>query len=303
MKWKEVESTVKKANSSSAFRRIEFREASKPLFQSTLSSTASTPLDKPSKHAVDKVAIPESDDSISGPVPGLCHPHSIHPYIAWASVPRNAPGLFNQGNTCYLNSTLQCLLHIPILTQYILSTSNSDSSNTAKQSTILHMYEKFVKEIWTNTSSKAISPRGIVQNIRRIGKNLRPMRQEDAHEFLRLFLDCMHEEILKSQGLQSNQTKYGHIINTTLISRVFGGYLRNELTCSKCGYQSRSYNHFHDLCLDIQRNVSNVMQSFSEFTKPEVLGRGNEWFCDKCKMKVKVRTTHPSFAHVFIVCL
>lgn len=294
MKWKEVEKNIKKSNSRDSYRRIDFEvhTSIKPHTPSTTIQNSSTiTFDKSNKNnnnTLVKSVNTVHDDSISGPIPGLCNPHSIYPYITWKSIPRNAPGLFNQGNTCYLNSTLQCLLHIPILSQFLLINNNNSCNNT-RQSSILNMYEKFVKEIWiNNTNSKSISPRGIVQNIRRIGKHLRPMRQEDAHEFLRLFLDCIHEEILKSKGLQSNLLKYGNIINTTLISRIFGGYLRNELTCSKCKYQSRSYNHFHDLCLDIQYNVSNIMHSFNIFTKPEVLGRGNEWFCEKCKMKVKV---------------
>ena len=42
----------------------------------------------------------------------------------------------------------------------------------------------------------------MVQNIRRVGKQFRPMRQEDAHEYLRQLLDCMHEEILKGDSCE-----------------------------------------------------------------------------------------------------
>ena len=43
----------------------------------------------------------------------------------------------------------------------------------------------------------------MVQNIRRVGRQFRPMRQEDAHEYLRQLLDCMHEEVLKANNVKT----------------------------------------------------------------------------------------------------
>lgn len=123
-----------------------------------------------------------------------------------------------------------------------------------------------------------------MQNIRRVGKQFRPMRQEDAHEFLRLLLDCMHEELLK---LNSVKLSDGKIAETTFISRIFGGYLCNRLSCSKCNYSSKTYNHFQDLSLDVGGGIKSVSDSIHSFIKPEKLSSGNEWLCDGCKNKVQ----------------
>lgn len=115
-------------------------------------------------------------------------------------------------------------------------------------------YFSLVVNVWTPSNpKKTMSPRIMVQNIRRVGKQFRPNRQEDAHEYLRQLLDCMHEEILKANQIKTSD---GKIAETTLISRVFGGYLRNELKCSKCAYSSKTYNHFQDLSLEITGAIS-----------------------------------------------
>lgn len=40
------------------------------------------------------------------------------------------------------------------------------------------------------------------------------------------------------------------------------------------------------MCLDLQ-GIRSVKESIDAFVKPEVLGRGNEWHCDKCNRKVQ----------------
>jgi ubiquitin carboxyl-terminal hydrolase 36/42 len=168
--------------------------------------------------------------------------------LHWQKARKVGPGLFNLGNTCFLNSTLQCLLYTPSLTQILLSEArlsvmpNRDALGgaDAQGRTILNLFQRLVADVWSNSSGKPISPRGMVQNIRRVGKQFRPMRQEDAHEYLRLLIDCMHEEILKAHGVKLSDKNS----DTTMINRIFGGKLRNELKCPKCGYSSKTFNNF-----------------------------------------------------------
>lgn len=226
----------------------------------------------------------------------------------WKKISRVGAGYFNHGNTCFLNSTLQCLYHIPAFTQVLIQDRNMllKANNQSRQKSVFEHYLRFVisfvvsfcsyiltslpdfrfvEEASSPNCARVISPRGMVQNIRLVSKQFRPMRQEDAHEYLRQLLDCMHEDILKARGLKISS---GKIAETTLISRIFGGYLCNELKCSSCHYSSKTYNHFQDLSLDVVHGIRSVEEAISAFIRPERLGAGNEWLCGGCKKKVQV---------------
>lgn len=235
---------------------------------------------------------------------GLFDPSIATKYARWTKITRVGPGFFNDGNTCYLNSTLQCLVHTPALAQILQhepksvlkglgivangqdSKENRDKDfNLHANRSVLQHFQNLVCEVWANSSSRSLSPRGMVASIRRVGKQFKPLRQEDAHEYLRQLLDCMHEEVLKARGVKTSD---GKIAETSMISRVFGGYLCNTLTCGQCQYVSKTFNHFLDMSLDISQGVKSINGAIDAFTKPEYLTAGNEWKCEKCKQKVKV---------------
>ena len=116
----------------------------------------------------------------------------------------------------------------------------------------------------------------------------------------------MHEEILKqhkdilkpttpnlTNPTTATSNKHTSNINyrqteTTLIFRIFGGLLRNELKCNKCNYSSKTYNSFLDLSLEVGKGVSSLLSALKAFTVIERLSVGNEWNCEGCKKKVQV---------------
>ena len=107
-------------------------------------------------------------------------------------------------------------------------------------------------------------------------------RQEDAHEFLKLLLDHMERSYL----VYRKATKLDHLSRqTTPVNQIFGGYLRQQVSCPSCGYVSTTFSHFQDLVLDI-RNSNTIELALEQYFRKETLDTANCYKCERCKKKV-----------------
>ncbi|KAL5286289.1 USP20 family protein [Megaselia abdita] len=108
-------------------------------------------------------------------------------------------GLRNIANTCYMNSALQALCHIPELSKYFLDFDDMIESSVEKLP-LTKAYCKFIKEIWEQSSDdgrrfSSIIPKSVLNNIRAVYPMFRGFQQHDTQEFLRCFMDQLHEEL------------------------------------------------------------------------------------------------------------
>ena len=68
---------------------------------------------------------------------------------------------------------------------------------------------------------------------------------------------------------------------------MFGGYLRSQVRCNKCKYNSNTYDPFLDLSLEVSHKKANsIAAAFSQFTRKETLDEQNRWKCSGCKRYV-----------------
>lgn len=82
-----------------------------------------------------------------------------------------------------MNSVLQSLFTIPKFVNYF-SNYHKDKPVSVELSKLILDYGK----------KPSLLPKKIFEELRKLNKDLKPFRQEDAHEFLLFFLDSLHEE-------------------------------------------------------------------------------------------------------------
>jgi ubiquitin carboxyl-terminal hydrolase 36/42 len=108
-------------------------------------------------------------------------------------------------------------------------------------------------------------------------KGMRVGRQEDAHEFLRFFLDGMQiSACLNTTPIaKTEQAK-----ESTFLYRIFGGKLRSRVTCMSCKHNSDTFDSFMDLSLDVADAIS-LKDAFQSFVKVDMLQGSNKYKCEK----------------------
>ncbi|KAJ2365793.1 hypothetical protein H4S01_003053 [Coemansia sp. RSA 2610] len=210
--------------------------------------------------------------------------HSLFPderlSTGWRTVRPIGPGLANLGNTCFLNSVLQCLTYTPPLAEHMLAREHSGSCR-AGDNCMLCRFEAHVARALSKRDSATIAPKAIVGRLRSVAKHMRVGRQEDAHEFLRLLVEAFQRSLLA--GIDAKIDR--RIQETTLAHRIFGGYLQSQVSCSRCGHDSNTFDPLLDISLDIHSG-SSVARALRAFARPETLAKDNRYQCEKCRRLV-----------------
>ncbi|XP_078467103.1 uncharacterized protein LOC144730288 isoform X2 [Lampetra planeri] len=198
--------------------------------------------------------------------------------LTWERVQRVGAGLHNLGNTCFLNSTLQCLAYTPPLANYLMSREHTRACTQSGFCMLCIMQNHLVKT-FSNPGS-AIKPLSVINDLKRIARHFRFGSQEDAHEFLRYTVDAMQKACLSGHTKLDRQSQA-----TTLVHQIFGGYLRSRVKCSVCKGVSDTYDPYLDIALDIKHS-SDVVRALEHFVRPDLLSGDNAYMCHRCHKKV-----------------
>ena len=109
-------------------------------------------------------------------------------------------GLNNLGNTCYMNTGLQCLSNCELLTKYFLGKYYESFVNKENPigsgGEIVEKYSQLINHLW-HGNREYISPIQFKNAFGKMYTAFNGSRQQDTQEFISYLLDSLHEDLNK----------------------------------------------------------------------------------------------------------
>lgn len=271
-------------------------------------------------------------DSLSRPLitdPGMM------PTAKWDRTPGNV-GLFNHGNTCFMNAVLQCLSHIDSFTKYFISDLYKDdlknSRNISKKiplkgskGDVTEQLGLLLKCLWTEKYNSEIS----IDFKAIVGKHNNQYKgssQHDSQEFLLWLLDRVHEDLtlpLPPQSKKKKQTKsligssrsqtdeeladiVKNGLTSSFVSQLFQGLHRSSLSCPHCGRHSNTFDPY--LCVSLplpqkcQRPVYVTVVTLREPTQAVTIGLSLSMYDSIRELREAVSSETGIHANLIVLC-
>jgi len=179
------------------------------------------------------------------------------------SVCRGIVGLRNIGNTCFMNSTLQCLMQSPWLSEFFLRDGWKSDLNRenplGKEGRVAEQYGALVQNVFSD-EYRVIEPRDFKKVIGEFAPRFMGWQQQDSQELLAFLLDGLHEDLNRvkdkpyTENVESNGRDDNIVANETwttylkrndsiIVDKLQGQY-KSKLVCPSCGRTSITFDPF-----------------------------------------------------------
>uniref|UniRef100_A0A8C5CHN0 ubiquitinyl hydrolase 1 n=1 Tax=Gadus morhua TaxID=8049 RepID=A0A8C5CHN0_GADMO len=188
---------------------------------------------------------------------------------------KGATGLSNLGNTCFMNSSIQCVSNTKPLTDYFISGRHLYELNRTNpigmRGHMAKCYGDLAMELWSGTQ-KNVAPLKLRWTIAKYAPRFNGFQQQDSQELLAFLLDGLHEdlnrvhdkpyvELKDSDGRPdwevASEAWENHLRrNRSIVVDLFHGQLKSQVKCKTCGHISARFDPFNFLSLPLPMDSS-----------------------------------------------
>ena len=210
-------------------------------------------------------------------------------------------GIQNIGNTCFMNSALQCLSALDCFTAYFLSDQYLKDINKKPQSEFVRAYVRFLKNAWEENDC-IISPRLLKEVLGKFYDPYSGFRQNDAAECFNKIIELLHEglsyavsiEYEPKKGQPMTETDKMELLsiqcmkmhfetNYSIPVKLFYGQFQNRVICIECKKISMYYEPFSMINLPICEKTNTLFDCIDKYTSFEIMDGENKYSCETCK--------------------
>lgn len=223
-------------------------------------------------------------------------------------------GLPNLGNTCYMNSVIQCLSGTVPLSRFFVDDTfrqhlvDQDRNFRGSRGLLPGFYANLIRMLWRgNLDQRALLT--FREFCGRIHPDFKSSRQQDAKEFFDIFIDAMHEDFNAKRGssklpqmteeqearrerlplTESSSIEWAKYIHNDLsfITFLLAGQHVSRLKCSACSSTSTTFEAFYSISVEVPTSgATSLSQCLRSYCGEEPV----EWRCKTCNNQPRPST-------------